>query len=83
MISWTISTFFLRKIKYKISVKSENFYHHMYYIPTFIYEYVYNDCTFRYLFLYQTIREKHNELLLRNSGRDSQYKQLYNSIDIE
>ncbi|XP_011192927.2 synaptic vesicular amine transporter [Zeugodacus cucurbitae] len=31
----------------------------------------------------KTIREKHNELLLRNSGRDSQYKQLYNSIDIE
>uniref|UniRef100_W8BWV6 Synaptic vesicular amine transporter n=2 Tax=Ceratitis capitata TaxID=7213 RepID=W8BWV6_CERCA len=30
-----------------------------------------------------TIREKHNELLLRNSGRDSQYKQLYNSIDME
>uniref|UniRef100_A0A0K8VT97 Synaptic vesicular amine transporter n=1 Tax=Bactrocera latifrons TaxID=174628 RepID=A0A0K8VT97_BACLA len=31
----------------------------------------------------KTIREKHNELLLRNSGRDSQYKQLYNSIDME
>ncbi|XP_053970159.1 synaptic vesicular amine transporter [Anastrepha ludens] len=31
----------------------------------------------------KTIREKRNELLLKSSSRNSQYKQLYNSIDIE